>query len=170
MIDKTVDCPNPKQKISIPNVTDYYPIHEAYKPTSTNDKLGKQLLSGVMTLVMGIMTMVRITNNMPKRLTDATLYSHGIHDDDNIVNKQKFVSTSEYLSMMRRMGELEEKVIALENQPIEMPPEKEDMLNKALSRVEALEMELAATKKVTLQKIQMGGWGWVMRQQQSVKF
>ncbi|KAI3675247.1 hypothetical protein L1987_84834 [Smallanthus sonchifolius] len=156
MVDKTVDHPKPKQKLASDKETDYYPIQEAYIPTSTHDKLGNHLLSGMMTLVMGIMTMVRMTNNMPKRLTDATLYSSGIHDDDDIVKKHKSrlyngqppaVSTAEYLSMMKRMGELEEKVIILETKPIEMSPAKEDMLNKALSRVEALEAELTATKK-----------------------
>ncbi|KAJ0680628.1 putative CRAL-TRIO lipid binding domain, CRAL/TRIO domain, CRAL/TRIO domain superfamily [Helianthus annuus] len=158
MVDKTVDHPKPKPKVAIDKDMDYYPIQETYKPTSTHDKLGNHLISGVMTLVMGIMTMVRMTNNMPKRLTDATLYSNGIHDDNNddIVKKLKSrpytgqtpaVSTAEYLSIMKRMGELEEKVIVLESRPVEMPPEKEDILNKALSRVEALELELAATRK-----------------------
>ncbi|XP_076897714.1 phosphatidylinositol/phosphatidylcholine transfer protein SFH12-like [Bidens hawaiensis] len=151
MVDKTVDHPTPKPK-------DYYPIQEPYKPTSTNDKLGNQLISGMMTLIMGIMTMVRMTNNMPKRLTDATLYSTGIydHNDDDLVKKHisrpyngqlTDVSTAEYLSMMKRLGELEEKVVVLESQPVDLPAEKEDMLVKALSRVEALEAELAATKK-----------------------
>ncbi|XP_076917619.1 phosphatidylinositol/phosphatidylcholine transfer protein SFH12-like [Bidens hawaiensis] len=151
IVDKTIDHPTPKPK-------DYYPIQEAYKPTSTSDKLGNQLLSGMMTLVMGIMTMIRMTNNMPKRLTDATLYSNGIHDDhdDDMVKKHisrpysrqlPAVSAAEYLSMMKRLGELEEKVVVLESQPVDLPPEKEDMLIKALSRVEALESELAATKK-----------------------
>ncbi|KAI7739159.1 hypothetical protein M8C21_027267 [Ambrosia artemisiifolia] len=158
MVDKTVDCPKPKQNVGIAKDMDYYPIPEAYKPTSNLDKLGNHLLSGMISLVMGIMTMVRMTNNMPKRLTDATLYSNGIHhdDDDDIVKKLKSrpyngqmpaVSTVEYLSMMKRMGELEEKVVVLESRPVEMPPEKEDILNNALSRVEALETELAATKK-----------------------
>ncbi|KAD3066492.1 hypothetical protein E3N88_34372 [Mikania micrantha] len=155
VVDKSVDSPIPKQKLAVGKETDFYLIQEAYKPTSTHDKLGNHLLSGIMTLVMGIMTMVRMTNNMPKRLTDATLYSNGICDDDDIKkhksrtcdSKPPAVSTAEYLSIMKRMGELEEKVIVLETQPIGMPPEKEDILNKALSRVEALEMELAATKK-----------------------
>ncbi|KAI7745317.1 hypothetical protein M8C21_006419 [Ambrosia artemisiifolia] len=158
MVDKIVDCPKPKQNVGIAKDMDYYPIPEANKPTSNLDKLGNHLLSGMISLVMGIMTMVRMTNNMPKRLTDATLYSNGIHhdDEDDIVKKLKSrpynaqmtaVSSVEYLSMMKRMGELEEKVVVLESRPVEMPPEKEDILNKALSRIEALETELAATKK-----------------------
>ncbi|XP_023770435.1 phosphatidylinositol/phosphatidylcholine transfer protein SFH12 [Lactuca sativa] len=133
----------------------YYPIHDARKPISP-DGIGNHLFSGMMTLVMGVMTMVRMTNNMPKRLTNATLYSIGIHDDDDdMVKKQPgsyklqppVVSAAEFLSVMKRVGELEEKVIILNNQPNQMPPEKEEILNKALSRVEALEIELVATRK-----------------------
>ncbi|CAH1434550.1 unnamed protein product [Lactuca virosa] len=134
----------------------YYPVHDARKPISSPDGIGNHLFSGMMTLVMGVMTMVRMTNNMPKRLTNATLYSIGIHDDDDdMVKKQPgsyklqppVVSAAEFLSVMKRVGELEEKVIILNNQPNQMPPEKEEILNKALSRVEALEIELAATRK-----------------------
>lgn len=153
MVDK------PKQKLAVAKDTDYYPIQEAYKPEPTHDGIGNHLITGMMTLVMGVMTMVRMTNNMPKRLTDATHYSRGIYDsDDDSVKKMKLtrsskmqpfvVSTAEYMSMMKRMGELEEKVLVLESQPHEMPAEKEDILNKALARVEALEIELAATNKV----------------------
>ncbi|CAB4320473.1 unnamed protein product [Prunus armeniaca] len=49
--------------------------------------------------------------------------------------------------MMKRMAELEEKVNALSSKPAVMPPEKEDLLNVALNRVNALEQELSATKK-----------------------
>nr|XP_043620421.1 phosphatidylinositol/phosphatidylcholine transfer protein SFH12-like [Erigeron canadensis] len=156
VVDKAIDNPKPKQKLAFPKDTDYYPIQEAYKPKSSPDRLGNHLISGMMTLVMGVMTMVRMTNNMPKRLTNATLYSIGIHDDDDDMVKcptrshkeqALSISTGEYLAMMKRMGDLEEKVIVLDNRKIEMPAEKEDMLNKALSRVEALESELAATRK-----------------------
>ncbi|KAI3769736.1 hypothetical protein L6452_00849 [Arctium lappa] len=152
MVDKAVDHAKPKQKLASPKNTDYYPIHNACKPS---DGLGNQLLTGMMTLVMGVMTMVRMTHNMPKKLTDATLYSSSIHDDDDMVKRHPSpyklqapaISTAEYMSMMKRLGDLEEKVIILNDQPVEMSPEKEDMLNKTLSRVEALEIELAATKK-----------------------
>ncbi|XP_024967345.1 phosphatidylinositol/phosphatidylcholine transfer protein SFH3-like [Cynara cardunculus var. scolymus] len=152
MVDKVVDRAKPKQKLAIPKNTDYHPIHNACK---SSDGLGNQLLTGMMTLVMGVMTMVRMTHNMPKKLIDATLYSSSIHDDDNMVKrhpspyklKAPAVSPVEYLSMMKRLGDLEEKVIVLDNQPVEMSLEKENMLNMTLSRVEALEIELAATKK-----------------------
>lgn len=46
------------------------------------------------------------------------------------------------------MAELEEKVTVLTVKPVAMPAEKEEMLNAAVSRVDVLEQELLATKKV----------------------
>lgn len=51
--------------------------------------------------------------------------------------------------MMKRMNELEEKVNVLNKRPTTMPPEKEEMLNNALKRIDMLEQELSTTKKVT---------------------
>ncbi|KAH1220102.1 Phosphatidylinositol/phosphatidylcholine transfer protein SFH8 [Glycine max] len=50
-------------------------------------------------------------------------------------------------SMMKRLGELEVKVDTLQSKPSEMPYEKEELLNAAVCRVDALEAELIATKK-----------------------
>ncbi|XP_017215060.1 phosphatidylinositol/phosphatidylcholine transfer protein SFH6 isoform X2 [Daucus carota subsp. sativus] len=50
-------------------------------------------------------------------------------------------------SVLKRLGELEEMVDALKAKPCEMPYEKEELLNAAVCRVDALEAELIATKK-----------------------
>uniref|UniRef100_A0A2C9W1R5 CRAL-TRIO domain-containing protein n=2 Tax=Manihot esculenta TaxID=3983 RepID=A0A2C9W1R5_MANES len=50
-------------------------------------------------------------------------------------------------SVLKRLGELEEKVDTLKTKPTEMPYEKEELLNAAVCRVDALEAELIATKK-----------------------
>ncbi|XP_059433735.1 phosphatidylinositol/phosphatidylcholine transfer protein SFH8-like [Corylus avellana] len=50
-------------------------------------------------------------------------------------------------SMLKRLGELEEKVGTLQSKPSEMPYEKEELLNAAVCRVDALDAELIATKK-----------------------
>jgi hypothetical protein len=50
-------------------------------------------------------------------------------------------------SVMKRLGELEDKVDTLQAKPSEMPCEKEELLNAAVCRVDALEAELIATKK-----------------------
>ncbi|XVE93676.1 hypothetical protein REPUB_Repub01dG0214700 [Reevesia pubescens] len=50
-------------------------------------------------------------------------------------------------SVLKRLGELEEKVDTLQAKPSEMPYEKVELLNAAVCRVDALEAELIATKK-----------------------
>ncbi|XP_024027248.1 phosphatidylinositol/phosphatidylcholine transfer protein SFH8 [Morus notabilis] len=50
-------------------------------------------------------------------------------------------------AVVKRLGELEEKVDALQSKPSRMPFEKEELLNAAVCRVDALEAELIATKK-----------------------
>lgn len=50
--------------------------------------------------------------------------------------------------VLKRLGELEETVDTLKGKPSEMPYEKEELLNAAVCRVDALEAELIATKKV----------------------
>lgn len=130
-------------------------MHDACK---SPDGFSNQVFSGVMTFVMGVVTMIRVTRNMPKRLTDASLLSSSLHCDDTVVKghvqSQKLpapaISSAEFMSVMRRMAELEEKVIVLTAEPAAMPVEKEEMLNAAVSRVDILEQELMATKKVSL--------------------
>lgn len=51
-------------------------------------------------------------------------------------------------SVLKKLVELEEKVDMLQAKPSEMPYEKEELLNAAVCRVDALEAELIATKKV----------------------
>lgn len=51
-------------------------------------------------------------------------------------------------SVLKRLAELEEKIDVLQSKPSEMPSEKEELLNAAVRRVDALEAELIVTKKV----------------------
>lgn len=60
----------------------------------------------------------------------------------------KFTETELLSSVLKRLGELEEKMDTLKAKPSEMPHEKEELLNAAVCRVDALEAELIATKKV----------------------
>ncbi|KAG1347051.1 putative Bifunctional nuclease 2 [Cocos nucifera] len=50
-------------------------------------------------------------------------------------------------SVLKRLGELEGKVDMLQAKPSELPYEKEELLNAAVRRVDALEAELITTKK-----------------------
>lgn len=143
-----------------PNNTFYVPITTVtdcrieYDACKVPGGVSSPLFTGVMAFVMGIVTMIRVTRNMPKKLTNATIYSSPVYCDDTIVKNQTHlahasaISGADYMSVLKRMAELEEKVTVLSMKPATMPPEKEEMLNAALSRVDALEQELVATKKV----------------------
>lgn len=50
-------------------------------------------------------------------------------------------------SVTKKLTELEGKIGTLQSKPNEMPYEKEELLNAAVCRVDALEAELIATKK-----------------------
>lgn len=156
VVDKKVDASWQKmvdnERFTPSKGVDYFTMHDACK---SPDGFSNQVFSGVMTFVMGVVTMIRVTRNMPKRLTDASLLSSSLHCDDTVVKghvqSQKLpapaISSAEFMSVMRRMAELEEKVIVLTAKPAAMPVEKEEMLNAAVSRVDVLEQELMATKK-----------------------
>nr|XP_043623122.1 phosphatidylinositol/phosphatidylcholine transfer protein SFH12-like [Erigeron canadensis] len=144
MIDKAVDATSCKseQKLLVSKDTD------ACKQVCSS-KLVNRLLTFFMALMMGVMTVLRVTSSMPRKLTNATLYSTGFLEA-NILKKKKqasTISTTEYLTLMNRLADLEEKVIVLNSRPSELSPDKEEMLNNVLSRLSTLETELAATKK-----------------------
>ncbi|KAJ8764227.1 hypothetical protein K2173_005967 [Erythroxylum novogranatense] len=108
------------------------------------------VISGVMAFVMGIVTMIKVTRNVPKKLTDATIYSSPVYVQEPPVKQQQTspaVSNEDFMAFIKCMAELEEKVNILSMKPATLPPEKEEMLNAALSRLNTLEQELAATKK-----------------------
>ncbi|KAG4993576.1 hypothetical protein JHK86_030403 [Glycine max] len=56
-------------------------------------------------------------------------------------------SRAEFSTVMKRMAELEEKIVTINNKPTAMPPEKEQMLNATITRADDLEKQLLATKK-----------------------
>uniref|UniRef100_M1BET3 Sec14 cytosolic factor n=1 Tax=Solanum tuberosum TaxID=4113 RepID=M1BET3_SOLTU len=133
IVDKAVDVTWSKA-----NGRDFFPIHDASK---SPEGFSNHLFTGVMTLVMGIVTLVKMTRNMPRKLADATLQAHGYQ------LSELTISSSEYFSMIKRMEELEEKVITLTNKPASLPPEKEELLNNAMKRIDTLEQDLSATHK-----------------------
>uniref|UniRef100_A0A2P2LD61 Phosphatidylinositol/phosphatidylcholine transfer protein SFH3 n=1 Tax=Rhizophora mucronata TaxID=61149 RepID=A0A2P2LD61_RHIMU len=147
MVDKTVDAAWPTSlKNSLYHPKDSFPVHNACKA----EGFSNPFVNGMMALIMALVTMVRVTRNMPRRLTEAALYGGQVYYADNMIKGHKLpapsISTSEYKIMMTRMAEVEEKLNALASKP-EMPPKKEEMLNAALRRAETLEQELSAAKK-----------------------
>ncbi|KAL5858253.1 hypothetical protein ACOSQ3_005711 [Xanthoceras sorbifolium] len=114
------------------------------------DGISNNIFGGILAFVMGIVTMVRMTRNMPRALYGAPVY----YSDTMMKGHHHKLAASpvgssgpDYMSVMKRMADLEEKVNILTMKPATMPPEKEEMLNAAVNRVNALEEELSATKK-----------------------
>ncbi|KAG0465555.1 hypothetical protein HPP92_019719 [Vanilla planifolia] len=72
-------------------------------------------------------------------------------------------------SLLRRIGELEEKVDNLQTKQTEMPLKKEELLDAAVRRVDALEAELIATKKALYEALMRQDelLAYVDRQQQA---
>lgn len=134
----------------------YASLPDAYKQGDTGDR---QVVTGFMALVMGVVAMFRVGKIAPKRAMDAAM---GIATMEAMAKTRRMqqgqgqlpspdmvtISTKQYQALIKRLDDLEEKVTALAARPPEMPAEKEEMLKSAVSRVEALETELESTKKV----------------------
>ncbi|MQL75420.1 hypothetical protein Taro_007797, partial [Colocasia esculenta] len=152
IVDKAVDATWRKdimdEKFTISKGA--YTMGDACK---VQDGFSTQILSGVMTFVVGIFTMLRMSSGMPRKITDAALeYGSDGYCGDGMVKgsvhcQPGTVSVAEYAAVLKRLGEMEEKVCVLNKKPTELPAEKEEMLRTAVTRVESLEAELMATKK-----------------------
>jgi hypothetical protein len=118
------------------------------------------LFGGIMALVMSIAAMLRVSRSMPGKVLGSAI--GGSRPAATIAKSKSKMQTRQRSSKIspeavkaaeqaisaKRLAYLEEKVTALLAQPAAMPADKEDMLQAAVSRVSALEEELAATKKV----------------------
>ncbi|XP_027355400.1 phosphatidylinositol/phosphatidylcholine transfer protein SFH3-like [Abrus precatorius] len=134
------------------------PVNASWKKTVQNDpdclrdnacKTSKgftnRITSGIMALVMGVVTMIRMTRNIPRKITEGALHGNSVYGDGNVM-KAPVISIDDHIALMKRMAELEEKVNILAMRPA-MPPEMEQLLNNALNRVSVLEQELATANK-----------------------
>ncbi|CAN4125114.1 unnamed protein product [Withania somnifera] len=139
MVDKAVDVTWTKAKGK-----DFFFIHNASKSPKG---FSNHLFTGLMTLVMGTLTLVKMTRNMPRKLAGATVLAHGYQ------LSEPTISSSEYFCMIKRMEELEEKVITLSNKPTSLPPENEEMVDNAMKRMDTLEQELLDTHKALEQAL-----------------
>ncbi|XP_041010882.1 phosphatidylinositol/phosphatidylcholine transfer protein SFH3-like [Juglans microcarpa x Juglans regia] len=150
IVDKTLVAawPNSVQDDKFSFSKECFPVHNSCKAP---EGLSNPIIGGIMAIVMGIFTVVRLARNMPKKVTEASLYDSSFYYDPTMMKGHQLpppaITSTDYMSMMKRMAELEKKVVALTNKPAVMPPEKEELLNAALSRVDALEQQLSSTKK-----------------------
>ncbi|KAL5788652.1 hypothetical protein ACOSP7_005601 [Xanthoceras sorbifolium] len=157
MVDKAVDASWKKQashqrpsssKGSLPQPA----------TSKTPEGIRARVLVALMAFFMTILTFFhsvanRVTKRLPKTSCD---------NEKNVADLAVDVTQKEYpppsptpaltqadllSSVLKRLGELEVKVDTLQAKPSEMPYEKEELLNAAVCRVDALEAELIATKK-----------------------
>jgi len=128
----------------------------------TFEGLGAQIITWLTFLIMTLFAMLcSVPSKMARRISNQS----SKHDDYRVEYPQEQEYKEEFRppspapsytekdvlsSMLRRVGELEDKVQVLETKPSEMPFEKEELLNAAVRRVDALEAELISTKKVSL--------------------
>lgn len=102
--------------------------------------------------------MVRVGHVAPRKVADADA-ANPILSSGKLNQSQKSlpaISAAELACVLKRLGELEEKLVVLSknpnDKPADAPSEKDDILKAAAGRVDTLETELAATKKVTTKK------------------
>ncbi|KAG7969788.1 hypothetical protein I3843_07G049000 [Carya illinoinensis] len=156
MVDKSVDSTWQQMvdndRFSLSKAADCFAMHDA---CNIPEGFSSQFFTGVMAFLMGFVTMVRLTRNMPKKLTEATIYSNPLYCVEPIFKDQEpshqfhdnAISGTQYMSVLKCIHELEDKVSTLSLKPDAMPAEKEEVLNAAVRRVDALEQELMETKK-----------------------
>ncbi|XP_020105349.1 phosphatidylinositol/phosphatidylcholine transfer protein SFH8-like [Ananas comosus] len=118
-----------------------------------------RIFTAITIFIMSLVTVLRsVTNKVTKRLTDEHFESDSLYGEfpQESQPKEEFRPPSPspgytekdlLSSVLRRLGELEEKVNMLESKPSEMPSEKEELLEASVRRVDALEAELISTKK-----------------------
>ncbi|KAK1414445.1 hypothetical protein QVD17_30189 [Tagetes erecta] len=161
MVDKAVDSGWKKQP---PTPRPYDPIGTGMLIEPAAQKGPEKLYSRIWVMLLAmIMTIFTLFNSTMRRVTKKVADS----PPEAAPNTEDFCfdasTTKEELrppsptrlfkgdeimnSVLKRLGELEEKVDTLKAKPLEMPYEKEELLNAAVCRVEALEAELIATKK-----------------------
>ncbi|KAK8700077.1 hypothetical protein V6N13_018481 [Hibiscus sabdariffa] len=151
MVDKTMyaSCPKLMPCESFTISKDIYHVKEDGKVTK---RMSNQVFGGIMAFVTGVITMIRLSRNMPKKLIGANMYAGQVHYSDpktagHAPPLPPPITSADYFSMMERMADLEDKVRVLMGKPATMPPEKEELLNAALIRVCTLEDEISATRK-----------------------
>lgn len=155
MVDKTVDVAW-RGNISKQKLKDGPPTQGQYlKFLGGRDRF----VGMIITFVMALCTMFRVfARSVIKKLPESSDRSRSFSPftlNDNTPKEEsrppspihEFTEAELLFSVTRRLGELEEKVDTLQTKPIVMPFEKEELLDAAVRRVDALEAELIATKK-----------------------
>ncbi|XP_039043350.1 phosphatidylinositol/phosphatidylcholine transfer protein SFH8-like isoform X2 [Hibiscus syriacus] len=158
MIDKVVDSESEIQ------VSCQSPFTSEGSPMQLIEHAPKGIYGHICALVITFFTLfslirIMVLHMMKKpRVTDLTCSIPDQHVESMFKDETRppspapprFTEADLISSVVRRLGDLEEKVETLQSKRFEMPHEKEELLNAAVCRVDALEAELIATKKEEL--------------------
>ncbi|KAK3155946.1 hypothetical protein QOZ80_2AG0100820 [Eleusine coracana subsp. coracana] len=126
--------------------------------TSQSNSSWDQIVASLMAFLMAIVMLARSAKDLAVRRlpykneseeNHSTLYPDSTRKEEFRPPSPSpgFAEADVFAAVLRRLGELEEKVQMLQEKPSEMPCEKEELLNAAVRRVDALEAELIVTKK-----------------------
>ncbi|KAE8720669.1 ferredoxin-3 [Hibiscus syriacus] len=115
----------------------------------SSEGMGRGIFGGIIAFAMGFVTMVRMSRGMLKKQSLAPVYEGGqVYYAKQITSPAPPpITNAEFFAMTKRVADLEEKVVFLSSKPAVMPPDKEELLNAALSRVCVLEKALSETRK-----------------------
>ncbi|XVF01072.1 hypothetical protein REPUB_Repub04eG0056100 [Reevesia pubescens] len=158
MVDKAVDS-SWKKQTSLQRPAASKGTATLPETPKTTGGIRARILLSLMAFFMTLCTLFRsvacnITKKLPKTISGHCQNVTELAPD--ATQKEEFLphlpthpfAQADLLSsVLKRLGELEEKVDTLQAKPSEMPYEKEELLNAAVCRVDALEAELIATKK-----------------------
>jgi hypothetical protein len=157
MVDKAVDAIWNKQSATQSSSASKGMVLQSNRPTSP-ERIGSRIWLALMAFFVTLFTLFRslvshMTYKLPTSLTvnDQTateLSVDSVQTGFHHPSPQPGFTDAEILSkVLKRLSELEEKVVSLCARPSQMPYEKEELLNAAVCRVDGLEAELIATKK-----------------------
>ncbi|XP_020264996.1 phosphatidylinositol/phosphatidylcholine transfer protein SFH8-like [Asparagus officinalis] len=158
MVDKVVVDSGWKEEVSRQPTASNGSITSS-NPDKTIEGVADRIIAVILAFFMMLFTVLRVVANKVTKgfsseapVIDNQYPSFGL----DLVQKEEsrppsptpgFTEVDLLSSVLRRLGELEEKVDILKAKPSEMPCEKEELLNAAVCRVDALEAELISTKK-----------------------
>lgn len=142
VVDKVVDtCSDPRNS-SVASTSGSFSLRNT---PATLGGLKTQIVAWLTVLIVSLLAFLRsVPSIMTKRLTNQAITCDHYSAE---FPPQGYTGNGTLTSVLRRLDELEEKVQTFEVKPPQVPFEKEELLNAAVHRVDALEAELISMKK-----------------------
>ncbi|OEL29670.1 Phosphatidylinositol/phosphatidylcholine transfer protein SFH6, partial [Dichanthelium oligosanthes] len=112
---------------------------------TTLEGLKTRIIAWLTVSIVSLLAFLRsVPSIMTKKLTNQAITCDHYRAE---FPPQGYTGNGTLASVLSRIGELEEKVQTLEVKPPQVPSEKEELLNAAVCRMDALEAELISMKK-----------------------